>query len=65
MGGSTGRTIWAITVASGAAESRPRRMVIDFIFAWDQVVRKCRAEGLDEVVVERGRREIAVTGTYF
>lgn len=57
--------IWAITVACGTAESRPRRMVIDFIFTWDQVVRKCRAEGLDEVVVKRGGREIAETGTYF
>lgn len=56
MGNMTGRRIWALTVACGAAESRPRRMRIDFIFTRDRAVRKRRAEALDELVdiVEEG-----------
>lgn len=64
-GGRTGRRIWAMTVACGAAESRARRMRIDFIFAWDRAVRKPRTEGLDELVDLRYEKGMAGTGTYF
>lgn len=40
-------------------------MSIDFIFTWDRVVQKRRAEGLDELIDVGGGREIAGTGTYF